>query len=82
MTSKAAGSLKRSAAMCAVLIAVIALASWTAGLSGEGTFTLVALGLVPVVPLSRMFDPAFKARQRYLRRRRPLAGPKPGARLG
>lgn len=67
----------------ATLMGTVALvATAAAGLSAPQALALFTVAAVASLPLSRICGDCASARERYYKNRRPLAGPKPGARLG
>jgi hypothetical protein len=77
-------TLSRSGLVRAATLLGTAALAMTAvgGFSAPQALALFAAAAAAVVPLSCMLGDGASARDRYCRNRRPLAGPKPGARLG
>ena len=81
MITRSLGIL-RAPARAVLAAAGVAAAALFSVMGVETAVPVLAGGIAIMLPLTRFLAPGFLAKQRYLRHHRPLAGPKPGARLG
>lgn len=81
MITRSLGALRAPARAVLAAAGVVAAALFSV-MGVEAAVPVLAGVIAIMLPLSRLLAPGFLAKQRYLRRHRPLAGPRPGARLG
>lgn len=74
--------LTRAALAAGIAALALSVAAAGYGLSPAVLVTSIAALMLAIIPLSQVLSPGHGARQRYQRYHRPLAGPRPGAKLG